>query len=90
MPLWQAVRSLVRYQYFAVCEFHVDISFRDVLLPSNSDFIRLCRVGPFADDSSIVLVVFSAACQQHRAQGDGSEGFDDVVSHIGCFKMLFK
>jgi hypothetical protein len=28
--------------------------------------------------------------EQHHAQGDGGEGFDDVVLHIGCFKMLFK
>ena len=83
MPLWQAVRSLVGYPHLAVCELHADISFQDVFLSRNGYLARLSRVGPFADDSSIVLVVFSAACQQHRAQGEGGEGFDVVVLHIG-------
>ena len=29
------------------------------------------------------LVVFAAADQQHRAQGEGGEEFDGVVLHIG-------
>jgi hypothetical protein len=42
----------------------------------------LSRVGPFADKGFIVLVVFAAAGQQHYAQSEGGEGFDDVVFHI--------
>ena len=52
---------------------HTDTSFLDVLPPRDGCFVQLHRVGPFAEKSVIVLLVFSAARQQHCAHNNGGE-----------------